>query len=280
MYQAVVMHASFEAEKNRKALLYTTLIMGVLLLLAIFITWQHPLPPPPLTEQLIEVNLGNNDEGFGKEQPLIKGEMAPSDPVPQASVQAAANPEPAKEIQAEDTRDEEAAPVNKPVKNTPKVTPTPAPVPTPAPAPKPQRPRIAGYNGPRGGTGNGATEDNGYRYQGNNPNGTGDAGNPNGKPDSYGNNPGGARGGLLKVARGDRQIINNYIFSGTLPKATINAIIRVYPDGHGAFISFDKGSTSNDPAYATAIRGYLPNIQFNKSDHESVVMVPFNFRVQ
>ena len=67
---------------------------------------------------------------------------------------------------------------------------------------------------------------------------------------------------------------------GDLPKATINAVIKVSPDGRGVFVTFDKGSTSSDSRYANAIRGYLPNIQFNKSDHESVVTVPFNFRVQ
>jgi hypothetical protein len=67
---------------------------------------------------------------------------------------------------------------------------------------------------------------------------------------------------------------------GDLPKATINAVIRVSPDGRGVFVSFDKGSTSTDLRYATAIKGYLPNIQFDKSDHESMVMVPFNFKVQ
>jgi len=84
----------------------------------------------------------------------------------------------------------------------------------------------------------------------------------------------------LRVSKGDRSIINNYIFMGDLPKATINAIIKVSPEGKGTFVSFDKGSTSTDARYATAIRSYLPNIKFNKTDHESIVTVPFNFRVQ
>ena len=67
---------------------------------------------------------------------------------------------------------------------------------------------------------------------------------------------------------------------GDLPRATINAVIKVSPSGRGTFVTFDKGSTSADAKYANAIRGYLPNIEFNKSDHESVVTVPFNFRVQ
>jgi hypothetical protein len=288
------MSASFEAEKNRKAFLYTAIIVATLLLIAIFWTWMVPAPPKPVVQDLIEINLGNYDEGYGTVQPLIKGEKSPGDePVEtQKATPVAANNTPAEDVQPDDNKDADAAPVVKPEKPTPKTNvlptqPTTQPVKntTPTPAvvaePKPQKPKIAGYGGPKNGTGNGATEDNGYTYQGNKPGGKGDAGDPNGKPDSYGNTPGGRTGGGgLRVSKGDRTIINNYIFSGDLPKATINAIIKVSPDGRGSFVSFDKGSTSNDSRYATAIKGYLPNIKFNISDHESVVTVPFNFRVQ
>ena len=71
-----------------------------------------------------------------------------------------------------------------------------------------------------------------------------------------------------------------YIFMGNLPPAVINAKIKVSPDGRGVFVGFDKGSTSTESRYAEAIRGYLPNIEFSKSDHQSDVTVPFNFRQQ
>ena len=274
------MSATFEAEKNRKAGIYTALICGTILMIALLVSWKNSAPPPKIAEEFIEINLGNDIEGFGEVQPLIKGEKAPADePAPQQQEAAPVNNQP-EEAKTDDNTDPEAAPVNKPVKTTPKVT--PAPVPTPAPpAPKPQKPKIAGYNGPKGGTGNGATEDNGYKYQGNKPGGTGDAGSPNGKPDSYGNKPGGKTGGGgLRVSKGDRTIVNNYIFMGNLPPAVINARIKVSPAGRGVFVGFDKGSTSTEAKYADAIRGYLPNIEFNKDDHESIVTVPFNFRVQ
>jgi hypothetical protein len=229
-------------------------------------------------EDLIEINLGNNEEGNGKEQPLIKGEKAPAEKLPQQQQVVTSTSQTEKEITTDDNKNEDAAPVTKVEKNKPIVK-VPAPIIAP-PAPKPQKPKIAGYNGPVNGKGNGANEDNGYTYQGNNPNGKGDAGNPNGKPDSYGNSPGGRSGGSLRVSKGDRTIVNNYIFMGDLPKATINAVIKVSPDGRGVFVTFDKGSTSSDASYANAIRNYLPNIQFNKSDHESIVTVPFNFKVQ
>jgi len=292
MYYNSAMQSNFEAEKNQKAAAYTTIICTILLLLFYFITWTTPKVTPPVMEDLIEVNLGNDNEGFGEQQPLIKGEMAPAqEPAPQQQQTAsAANDEPAKDIATDEKADEDAAPVTKVEKNNskkndaPKETVTkavknPAPVTTPAP-PKPQKPKFT-YNGPGNGKGNGAAEDNGYSNQGNNPNGKGDAGSPSGKPDSYGNTPGGkTAGGALRVSKGDRTIVNNYIFMGDLPKATINAIIKVSADGRGTFVSYDKGSTSTDPRYASAIRTYLPNIKFNASDHESVVTVPFNFRVQ
>lgn len=273
-----IMSATFETEKNRKALTYTIIICVAILLITLLVSWTNAVHPPKAQEELIEINLGNDDEGFGEVQPLVKGEKSPSSESAVAQQSSAVQNKQAEEYNTDDATDNESAPVTKPVKTTTKVK-IPSTVVTPVP--KPQKPKIAGYNGPQGGTGNGATEDNGYKYQGNKPGGTGDAGSPNGKPDSYGNNPGGKTGGSgLRVSKGDRTIVNNYIFMGDLPRATINAIIKVSPAGRGTFVSFDKGSTSVDSKYANAIRGYLPNIDFNKSDHESVVTVPFNFRVQ
>lgn len=275
------MSATFETEKNRKAAVYTVLICGAILLIALLVSWTPVLHPPKPLDELFEINLGNDIEGFGEVQPLIKGEKAPADePAPQQQPAAPVNNEPVTEDKQEDNTDPESAPVTRPVKTTPKVT-TPKVTPTPVPpAPKPQKPKIAGYNGPKGGTGNGATEDNGYKYQGNKPGGTGDAGSPSGKPDSYGNQPGGKTGGGLKVIKGNRYIENNYIFMGTLPAAVINAKIKVSPAGRGIFIGFDKGSTSTEAKYAEAIRGYLPNIDFNKSNQQEEVTVAFKFKVQ
>jgi hypothetical protein len=292
MHYNLIMTASFEVEKNRKAFMYTLIIVGILLLLAVFWTWIIPPPPKPLAEDIIEINLGNMSEGFGEIQPLIKGEKSPGEaPAEQPkSVPVASNNASQQPTQEDDSKDVDAMAAVKPTKVAPTPTPKPAvtqpvknttPVPTVVPEPKPQKPKIAGYSGPKGGTGNGSDINNGYTYQGNNPNGKGDGGSPNGKPDSYGNTPGGKTGGSgLRVSKGDRTIINNYIFMGDLPKATINAVITVSPDGRGSFVTFDKGSTSTDSRYATAIRSYLPNIKFNPSDHTSTVTVPFNFKVQ
>lgn len=272
------MSTTFEIEKNRKAFTYTAIILAAILLITLLVSWKHSPPPPMVMEEFIEINLGNDDEGYGEVQPLIKGERSPSSESAQQEKSSAVNNVQAEDYKTDDAADNESAPVTKPVKTTTKVNTNSTVV---TPTPKPQKPKIAGYSGPQGGTGNGATEDNGYKYQGNKPGGTGDAGSPDGKPDSYGNTPGGRTGGSgLRVSKGDRTIVNNYIFMGELPRATINAVIKVSPSGRGTFVTFDKGSTSVDSRYANAIRGYLPNIEFNKSDHESIVTVPFNFRVQ
>src|SRR5258705_10533115 len=102
MYYTSIMQAqaTFEAEKNKKAFTYTVIICAIILLLAFIITFRVDKVIPPIAEDLIEVNLGNNDEGFGEVQPLIKGEIAPSQkpaPQPRQTI-TAANDEPQKEI--------------------------------------------------------------------------------------------------------------------------------------------------------------------------------------
>ncbi|HMC98992.1 MAG TPA: hypothetical protein VKH37_02535, partial [Ferruginibacter sp.] len=74
---ALSLNDTFESEKNKKALAFTAIACSLIFLIAYFVSWELPnLAPPPIAEQ-IEINLGNDAEGFGKEQPLIKGEKAP-----------------------------------------------------------------------------------------------------------------------------------------------------------------------------------------------------------
>lgn len=265
-----------DIRKNKQAMAYTAVICGIILLLFFIIKWKVDEVPVPIVQDLIEINLGNDEEGFGEEQPLIRGERSPSreniiapkpaPPAPPSSDDA---------VTPEESDDKDAAPVVKPNKNISKPN-TNTNISTPAP-PKPQKPKIT-YNGPGAGGGNNATEDNGYRYQGQKPGGTGDAGSPEGDKDSYGNTPGGKTGGP-RVTKGNRKIVRYYSFTGELNKATIYAIIKVSPSGQGSFVGFDKGSTSRSEAYANAIRNYLRNIQFDKGPDESTVTVQFNFNV-
>lgn len=269
-------HLTFEKEKNRKAFIYTVVICVILLLLSILISWKNapPLEPNPL--DLIEINLGNDMDGWGEEQPLIKGERGPSQPAEpdRNTVIGASKTE--QITQPEQDAEEDAAPVNVPSKktvNTKNESNVNKPVET-----KPKQAKST-YQGVGKGTGNNETEDNNYRYQGVNKDGKGDMGNPEGDKDSYGNTPGGAKGGP-KVLSGNRKIINYYSFTGDLDKATIYAKVRVSPGGVGTFVSFEKGSTSRSEQYANAIRNYLKNISFDKAATESDVVVQFVFNVQ
>ena len=64
------------------------------------------------------------------------------------------------------------------------------------------------------------------------------------------------------------------------PVPTIYAEIEVSPNGIGRFVQIAKGSSSNDPKYKKAITEYLTKINFNTSDHSSMVTVKFKFEVQ
>lgn len=264
-------------ERHKKALTYTAVICGVLLLLFIMISWKVLPPAPPVVEDLIEINLGNNEDGFGEEQPLIKGDRSPENETAPAPTPAVKETEAEEKVTPDDNAEPDAAPVVKAEKKTPKLKTPPVTAPVVTPAPKPQKPKIV-YKGPGNGNGNNATEDNGYKMQGKTPGGKGDNGSPEGNKDSYGNTPGGKVGGP-KVINGNRKVIRYYSFTGELPKATINAVIKVSPEGKGTFQKIGQGSTSFSKSYADAITNYLRNMQFDKGEDESIVTVQFNFTV-
>ena len=270
---------NIDKERHKKALSYTAIICGALLLMFIFISWTVLPPAPPVVQDLMEINLGNNDEGFGEEQPLIKGPGKPEKEIDEQPQPSFAKQEVAEEtVMPDDNAEEIAAPVVKSVK---KPTPIKINVPTSAtavvPTPKPRTPKLV-YNGPGTKNGNNATQDNGYTMQGNNKNGKGDAGDPTGNKDSYGNTPGGKVGGPRVI--GNRQITKYYFFTGDLDKAIVYATVKVSPSGTGSFMGFGKNSTTRSPAYANAIIEYLKNVQFNKAGDESTVTVQFNFSVK
>ena len=291
MYYNQTMQSSFEAEKNKKAFTYTLIIVGTLLLLAIFITWPIIKPPVPLVEDLIEINLGNNAEGFGEIQPLKKGNMAPSQqPVAQQQKAAAAQEPPAKDIQPDDNEDKDAAPVTKPIKVIPKATAianepvtkpvkTISPAPVVMPTPKPQKPK-ATYNGNGNGNGNGATEDNGYTYQGNKPGGKGDAGDPSGKPDSYGNSPGGRSG--VSVTRGVRPLnLGALRFEDDFSEnAKVYLDVKYNASGSYTGSAIGKGTTTSNSTITGIAKRKAADLKFPASADGGVSTILFNFKVQ
>ena len=132
------------------------------------------------------------------------------------------------------------------------------------------------------GRGGGSTDD--YDRAGGRGNGTG-VGSGNGTGGGTGNGTGGGNGNGSgtgsgpKVTRGDRKIVRYYSFQGDLDKAVVYANITVSPEGVGKFVSIAKGSSNSNAAYKQAIMQYLQNIKFDKADHESMLTVQFNFRV-
>jgi hypothetical protein len=176
---------SFEIQKNTKATTYTALICGLLLLFVFLVKLHITIPPIKYPPDLIEVNLGNEKEGRGIIQPLVKG--APGQEVADNSAPAKTSHTTAtKDIEADNSDNPDAASVTKspktskdvkevsPVTTKTKNNNTTA---TTVPVKKPK----SLYGGGTGPGGNNANEDNGYRNQGNK-DGTGDIGSPNGTP--------------------------------------------------------------------------------------------------
>ena len=264
--EATYINHSFESEKNRKALTYTLLICGLLLIFAIFYTWPMIIPPTPTVTDLIDVNLGNEVEGMGTVQPLVKGERAP-DNQSVASRQSArkVREEPSQNIDADESDNKDAAPVIKsekkketskiinkePVKTASKTI-NPSPVINPNPAPK--KPKIPLYKGGNGTGGNGATEDNGYRNQGYKP-GNGDAGSPNGSPDAYGNSPGGKSGfSVIRGLSGRRPVHFPNMQGDFNENAKVYVDIQVNGSGTVTSAVISRGTTTSNPSLrSTAI---------------------------
>lgn len=228
----------FEAEKNKKALLYTALVCGAFLVFAFFYTWSMTKPNAPHEMDLIEINLGNDMEGFGNIQPLVKGDRAPDE---QSMAPIHSNNQgadvPSRQIVADEQGDPDAAPVVKSEKperaardinreSSPRSSRAVNPSPVTNPNPAPPRPKTV-YAGGTGTGGNNAEEDNAYRNQGYRPGGTGDMGSPDGKPDSYGNSPGGRSGGGISISRG---LSGRRVVSFPNMKGDFNENARVYVD--------------------------------------------------
>jgi outer membrane biosynthesis protein TonB len=269
--ESTVINHSFESEKNRKAFLYTACICGLFLLIAIFYTWPLQIPPIPIAQDLIDVNLGNEKEGMGNVQPLVKGERAPDNQsVPSHqqvnkvtetsshNIQADENnddKEAAPVVKAEKTR-EDAKELNKTTADKPskKINPSPVINPTPAP-PKPKLPL---YKGGNGNNGNGATEDNGYRNQGYKP-GNGDAGSPEGKPDAYGSSPGGRSGvSVVRGLSGRRPVHFPSMQDDFNENAKVYVDIKVDGNGKVTNAGIARGTTTSN--------GSLRNIALQKAN--------------
>ncbi|HSU28372.1 MAG TPA: hypothetical protein VLJ68_08320 [Chitinophagaceae bacterium] len=284
------MSASFEARKNSQASMITAASAGLIILLMILVKWQLPIIEKPIVDLGVEINLNIPDEvlaaggGGGGGNPVHAAGpagIAPTTP-----------PQPGTKEDSKDVYDNEdkASPtILKPDK--PKVTAekinenrsvvkiTPAPV---IEAPAPPKPKAVVGRTLTGSGRGGGTDD--FDRSGGNGNGSGvgsgnGSGGGTGGGNGGGNGTGSGPGNGPKVTRGDRKIVRYYSFQGDLEKAVIYANINVSPEGNGKFVSIARGSSTTSLSYKDAIVQYLQNIKFDRADHESMITVQFNFRV-
>jgi hypothetical protein len=242
-------------------------------LLFIFIRWSVLPPTIPVVEDQIEIDLGNDTEGFGENQPLVKG--TPSNSPEENNTAVAQEQSSNDNVSSPDNNDAEAAPVIKNEKPKPNPIPEKPKVIQPVKTTAPQK---TGVTMPARSTtpdkGNNNDEDNTFTSQGKTPGKTGDEGKVNGVPN-------GAATGGPRVTKGNRKITKNYQSEGDgLKKAKMEAIIKVSPSGKGEFLRFGKVTTNEDlNNYKNAIINSLAKIQFDPSDSESTVTVQFLFDV-
>lgn len=194
MNNSLSLTADFERQKNIKALVITLGIAGALLLLVLFFKWSMPTVPPAPTQEFLEVNLGTDDFGSGKDQPLLPGEPAPAQQTsytPPQPVKAIA--ENVKDVETDDRADNDAPAIRKPViarpnatkidddnktvKNTTNTT-TPQPVIQAPPKPRAVLGRTTGGNGNGGNGAETYKPGTGEGIAG----GSGDQGRPGGDP--------------------------------------------------------------------------------------------------
>jgi cytoskeletal protein RodZ len=285
------MQASFELEKNKKAFLYTLIICTAILVLAFIITFPVLKVTPPLIQDLIEVNLGNNNDGFGDEQPLIKGAMnndAAPEPTPQSNTapptESSSDPTP------EDDAEADAATVTKPTKPITKPTTTITPTikqtvkqsnTTTAKAniPKPQK-AVALYKNNGKQNGNNADKDNGFKMQGKNKDGKNDEGKENGKPDSFGKDDGGKTG--VSVTKGAKPLNLGALKFEDDFNENAKVYIDVKYNSAGICISATavKPTTTTNSTILGIARRKAASLKFPPSDDGGVSTILFNFTLK
>ena len=286
----------FESQKNMKATGYTALVCTVLLIMLIYISWTRPAEPVPVVEQGIEVNLGNSDQGLGKDQPYLPGDPSPQDkqkytPPKQAVVEK----EPVKDVETDDNQKEDAPVVKKalvtkpdatkiPDKETTKTKVKPVKVPETLPEkPKPIPHPKAVFRGVNG-TGNGGNNADDYKQGGNEgvAGGHGDQGAPGGDPNST-NYTGGGHGNSGIAIRGlsGRHMVNRVSFTGDFNE-NAKVAVTVHVNANGTVTSAEyslMGSTTSIASYKDLAIEKAKLVKFNPGADDQVGTLIFNFQI-
>ena len=286
----------FEREKKLKALTYTGMVCGALLIIFFFAKWTLPQIPPPTFEEGIEVNLGNSDEGLGDEAPMIPGEPSASDEEsysPPETSQPVAQDEP--DIQA-DENETDAPEISKPavkpvakkvpVNNEAVAKPKPNTTPVTNPVPKPPTPKAVYKGGSNTGTGgNNADSYNNSRNQGI-AGGRGDQGSPNGNPnsDSYkGNASSGNSGVRIRSGLDGRRLTRLPSFEDDFNEnAKVAVDIRVDRSGNVVSASINpRGTTTTNAGIRAIATRKARQLKLNAgSEDEQTGTIVFDFKLR
>jgi hypothetical protein len=284
----------FNARKNRKAGFYTLLICGCILVLLFLVSWNLPATAVPVEEGL-EVNLGNNDQGMGNDQPFLPNDPSKQDQEKYTTPKTTAvSKEALKDVETDDKDPDPAPAVKQPPVTKPEATKIPEKdltvkkphktiQPTVNPTPIPPKPKAV-FNGVKG-TGTGGNDADHFKAGGNQgiAGGKGDQGAPGGDPNST-NYSGGGHGNGIAISRGlqGRRIMSTPSFTDEFnDNATVFVDIQI--DASGKVVSAEyqqHGSTTSDAGLkAIALKKALL-VKFNPGSDESSGTIKFIFKLK
>ena len=288
MNNTLSMSAEFERQKNIKATAITLGIAGALLLIVILVRWPLPTIAPTPVQEFLEVNLGTDDFGSGKDQPLLPGEPAPAQQTaytPPQPVKAVADD--VKDVETDDRDNNDAPAIRKPVVAKPNATriddnnktvkQTTATVPQPVTQAPPKPRAVLGRT--TGGNGNGGNGAETYKpgtgegIAG----GSGDQGRPGGDPN--GTNYSGQRKTFgTKVFN-----IPNQSFEDDLNQNAKIAVEVIVDDAgkvtSAAVTARGSTGTATQSMRNTALR-LARQLKFGSSDGGQKGVVVFDFKVR
>lgn len=318
--QAFVITEEENKKTRLKALGLTLATMAVLAFLFLFVSWTHIIAPPQATQESggIEVNLGNADQGWGNEPPMVPGDPAKEDNTPAEEPASQHNPAPAATEEAStskevaDNNDADApeiktapkpktipqrniTPAEKPKVSVKNNTPASQPAQQTAKAELPKAPEPkakALYKGGNGNGGNGADSYNGVKNQGI-AGGRGDQGKPNGNPnsDSYtgnggsggGNGNGNGSGGVsITDGLNGRKLFSAAFNDKFNQNARVSVNITVNASGHVTSASISpRGTTTTDANIRGIARRRAMELKFSPGSADNQTgTIQFNFKVR
>lgn len=286
-----------EKSKNIKALGYTAMTLAALIIALIFASWQLPMPPLPVVDNGIEVNLGNSDQGMGDVAPQLPGDPSTDDqkqtdnPPPMVATETA--PKEYKPVvdnndndvpviktspKPKENKREEPKAVEKSVKKS-------APEKVINKTPTPPTPKAVYKGGANKGTGgNNADSYNGVRNQGI-AGGNGDQGKINGNPasDNYDGNGGTGTSGIsIRSGLSNRNFVGSRSFTGKFnenAKVALDIVVNRAGEVTSASVNPKGTTTTNSTILGIAIRK-AKSLKFSKGSVDAQTgTIVFNFKL-